>query len=527
MIGVLLKKQIKESLVGLIRGRGGKRRSAGEALGFSALLLLGLASVYFLFGTMGHTLCGPLAAQGLSWVYFAMMGTMATVLGLIGSVFTTKTKLYEAKDNDLLLSMPIPAWKILFSRMAGLYLFTLLFESLVFVPATVCYFIAVEFSVPVLLYSLLSLLILSLGALALCCILGWVLALIAAKLPGKNVMTVLLTVAFVAVYYIGYSKINTFLIYAITNGGKIAATMQTVLYPFWKLGLACTGSFPALLIFGGIFVGAFALVYLLLSVSYVRLATANRGSRRAVYKSKEGRQSKIFFALVRKELRRFTKNPMVAMNCVLGSIFLVILPFVLLFLSDFRTAMAFSGQDGWVALLTAAVLCVASSMNVLSASSVSLEGDSLWIARSLPVSTERILLSKVATHWLVAAIPATFSLLFLSILLRLNALYALLVLAVCYVFILCAALFGLMMNLKMPNLHWTNEVATVKQSMAAGVSMFAEWGVLGLLIGGYVLFGEYLRSAGYLFFGLALLAGLSALVWLWIKKRGKTIFEEL
>ena len=50
----------------------------------------------------------PLVGLGMSWMYFLIMAAAAIALGLFGSVFNTYSSLYQAKDNDLLLSLPIP-----------------------------------------------------------------------------------------------------------------------------------------------------------------------------------------------------------------------------------------------------------------------------------------------------------------------------------------------------------------------------------------------------------------------------------
>ena len=60
---------------------------------------------------------------------------IAILLGIFGSVFSTYTGLYLAKDNDLLLSMPIPVQTIMFARLMGVYLMGLMYLAVVIVPA--------------------------------------------------------------------------------------------------------------------------------------------------------------------------------------------------------------------------------------------------------------------------------------------------------------------------------------------------------------------------------------------------------
>ncbi len=526
MLKPLLKKQFLESVAFLFYGKDGKRRPMANMLGFAALLLIGLASFCFLFYETFAMLCAPLVAQGLGWAYFALAGTMATALGVVGGIFSAKTKLYEAKDNDLLFSMPIPSWLVLCSRAVGLYSFTLAFEALAFIPALTAYFVGVGFSTTVLIYGVLTLLIMPLGALGICMILGWVLAVLAAKFPAKNLMTVLATIAFLTVYFIGYYKMNDLLGYVLQNGGEVANTMQAWLFPFWKMGLACTGDIVAFSLYLLVFVGLFAIVYFIISKTYLRLATANRGGKKTAYKSKDRKNSSWFFALVKKECMRFLKNPMVALNCCLGTIFCVALPFIVLFSADFKLILSMlQGEE--VALVLGATFCVTCSMNTIAVSSVSLEGENLWIARSLPVSTEKIFLAKGAFHFIAIGLPMLLASVFLSIVLKIQVGLALLLSVFTIVFAAFSAVFGLVINLKMPNLHWTNEVVAVKQSFAVIVSMFADWAVLGLLVGGYFLFGKSLFVGGYFLVCILLVAVVSALLIVWLSGRGKKIFEEL
>ncbi len=527
MLKTLLKKQFLESVAFLFYNKEGKRRSMGSMLGFAALLVVGLASFCFLFYEMAVTLCTPLVSQGLGWVYFALVGTMATAFGVIGGIFSAKTKLYEAKDNDLLFSMPIPSWLVLCSRTVGLYLFTLAFETLLFAPALVAYLVEIGFSANILIFGVLSTLIMPFGALGICMILGWLLALLAAKFPAKNLMTVLATVAFLAVYFVLYYKMNDLLTYVLMNGGEVAGAMKGWLFPFWKMGLACQGDILAFVLYTLIFIGLFAIVYFVVSKTYLHLATANRGGKKTEYRSKERKQGSWFGALLKKECMRFMKNPMVALNCCLGTLFFLILPFVALFSTEFREMIAIVQEDETFALILAALLSAVCSMNTMAVSSVSLEGENLWLVRSLPITTEKVLFVKGAFHFLMTGLPIVFAAVFLSILFEISVGFVILLTVFSVIFAAFSAVFGLVINLKMPNLHWTNEVVAVKQSFAVIVSMFADWAVLGLLVGGYFLFGKYLFAGGYFLVCSLLVILVSALLIVWLSTRGKKIFEEL
>ena len=110
MLRVLLKKQLAEIFRGYFYdAKKNKARPKAAVIGYIVLfaaVMLGLLGGIFTF--LSASICGAMSAVGMDWLYFALMGLLAVLLGAFGSVFNTYSGLYLAKDNDLLLSMPIP-----------------------------------------------------------------------------------------------------------------------------------------------------------------------------------------------------------------------------------------------------------------------------------------------------------------------------------------------------------------------------------------------------------------------------------
>lgn len=525
----LMKKQFAAMLAALsLDKKKGEKRKKGLIVLFAVLMVYALFAGFAMMWLMAGLLCEPFVLSGLSWVYFAFMGTIATGLGCIGSVFATKSQLFEAKDNDFLLSLPIPAWLILLTRIFSLYLITLFFEGIVFLPALVKYFTVAGVAFLPLVFSLLILFILPLGTLALCALLGWAIAWITARIRAKNLLTVLFFLGFMVAYYWLIGDMNEALIYVVQNGEAVGETMKTALYPFWKMGLGATGDPLAMLIFTGIFVGAFALVYLLLSKTYLSVVAVKRGARKKVYREKEVKTTSVTWAIFKKEAFRIFKNPMIFLNTSMGTIFAVLLGVLAIFNGELFGVLTVLGVgENAVAAVLAGMLCLLAASTTVSASTVSLEGDSLWVLRSSPVPTEKIFLAKLGFHLLLAAVPAVIVGIVYCVLLKISFFTSVLVIALILAIAVLSALVGLALNLKYPNLHWTNEIAAVKQGASVVISMFGGWGISLLIVGGYFLFGKYLPTAAYLGIFLAVYLGGAFLLWRWIKTKGKTIFENL
>lgn len=122
MTKALFKKQMMEVFSWVYQNkRSGKNRSAKGIVGYVLLYMLIFGFIGAVFYFVAGMLCEPLVSVGLGWFYFAIMGLIALFFGVFGSVFNTYASLYNAKDNDLLLSMPILSGKILLVRLSGVY----------------------------------------------------------------------------------------------------------------------------------------------------------------------------------------------------------------------------------------------------------------------------------------------------------------------------------------------------------------------------------------------------------------------
>ena len=94
-------------------------------------------------------------------------------------------------------------------------------------------------------------------------------------------------------------------------------------------------------------------------------------------------------------------------------------------------------------------------------------------------------------------------------------------------FALFFAMLGLTLNLKRPNLRWTNELAPIKQSLPVTIVLFGSWALVVALAGIYFLLTPPFGAVVYLWIFTALMALASLGLYLWLRRRGGKIFMEL
>lgn len=532
MLKTLLKKHMFELNSSFFYdSKKGKLRSKASSIIFiAAYVLLMVGVLGGLFAYLSFSICAPLSSAGLGWLYFCIMALLAVALGVFGSVFNTFSSLYKAKDNDLLLSLPIPVRSILVVRLAGVYLMGLMFSAVIMLPAVIVYWIVVRPGFGGIVGGLVLTLVISVFVLVLSCLLGWVVAKVSTKLKNKSLVTVILSLAFFAGYYYFYFNASQLLQTLLLNAGVFGDSIMHSAYPLYLLGSCGVGDALSMLIVTAAVAAMFALVWVVLSRSFLKLATASDASAKVKYREKASKVRSPRSALLSKEFSRFLNSPSYMLNCALGSLFLVITAALIVIKGDWLMNML-TNEFGLGADMACVVLvlgvCVVAAMNDITAPSISLEGKSLWLVQSLPVQPRQVLLAKLRLHMLLTAVPALICSICICIVLRPGFAPLVLTLLLPLLFALFVALLGLVINVENPNLGWTNETAAVKQSMGVLIVLLSGWVLAAALALGCYFTYAILTSAEFLACCAALLLIICALLYRLLMTRGVRLLQHM
>ena len=476
MLKVLLKKQLLEINRSIFfNQKTGDRRSKGAIAAFIGLFAVLLLFLMAMFGFAAYALATIFIPQRLSWFYFSAVGGLSILFGVFGSVFNTYATLFLAKDNDLLLSMPIPVKYILISRLLGVYLMGLIYSALVSLPGAIIYIIIAKTGVKGVIGSLSLIVLISVFVFILSCGLGYIVAKVATKLKNRGIVTAIISLVFIGLYYFCYSQATEILRQLRENGEAIAGIVRNFAYPLYAFGKAGEGEPIFLFCVSAVFLLLLYIVYLLLSKSFLKIATSTAKSPKSVYNGKPIKQKTVFGALLKKEFKRFTSSANYMLNCAIGSVFMIAAGIAALVkLSEvFNYEELAAIMSGFAPTIAIAGVMLISSMNTITAPSISLEGKNLWIVKTLPLDARLMLKAKVFLHVIVTLVPAAFLSVCLSVSLKLTPVVAIISFAITVVFVFLSAEFGLLLNLSHPNLKWSNETAVIKQSLPVFIAMFA------------------------------------------------------
>ena len=505
LIGIRLR-----SMLGAIsrgkKDKAGRPKKTGAGAILLSVFLLGFLFVFFSFvaGMMLLMVAtGVLFTEGADPGFFYAISAAATMLlCLFGSVAITKNELYGAKDNDLLLSMPIPPSTVLISRMVYLLLCNLYFGGIVALPALLIHLAFFGANVMGGVLFLLALLLQPLVSLALASILGWLLSLILPRLRFKKLLALIGMVLGILLYMWFCFGLGDVLTYIEENIFTIVTAVTPYLGPYNWLGSAAFGHeiLPTVLFFGAN-LAVLALAYLFLSRTYIATLTAKRGEAKRAYREKRVRGASAMGALVRREFLQFFSYPMYIFNEALGLFFTPVVGLLALLKGGelIREIISDPELAGFGDMLLpllpaemAAALCMLGAMCIISAPSLSVEGKHLWNLKILPVRAGDILCAKAYMH-IIATLPffvptSLMLVIALAGVMPLGFFDVLAIFLLPFAFNCFVAFLGITLNFAFPRFDYPTVAAAVKSGVSVLITMFAAM-ILALVIGGIAFLG--------------------------------------
>ena len=504
----------------------GKPQGAGKMVSFIALGVFLAACFMFAMGSMFLLVAYGLVKNNMSWMYFSLTAIAAVAFSLFGSVFAAQSYVFDAKDNELLLSMPIKPGAILLSRILMLLALSYIYGLIVMIPAGAVYALFAPFTPLMLVYFILGTLLLPLLSVALTCVLGWLIALISSKMRRKNILTTIFMFVFIFAYIFFFSNLMGYLNLLITNKDAVAHAIQSYMAPFYNFGMSVgSGSIVDFLLLALWCLVPVTVVYLILSRSFIRIITTKKGHAKVRYKEKSVNRKSPRHALLRKELGYFLSFPSYIFNCgaIMGVALAFIAPNMIAALDQ-----ELPGFSSLAPLAVTAAICLLSSFNDVSAPSISLEGKTLWIMKSMPLKASDVFFAKSMSN-LAVSLPGILIAAVISwFVLPVGIVDCVLMLVLPVLVCTFTGMLGLGVNLLCPRFDWVNETSVIKQSMAVFITVMVSMVLTALPFGIAVPLAGFSPIPGWalmllcvLYFGI-----LNALCFAFLRTKGKRIYEE-
>ncbi len=536
MLSLLIKLRLKSIMATLFQTTKGKKK---VNVGGNIVSIIAFAGIFvylmYLMSTMFEPMAIVFSITSYDWLYFALAGLMAGLFILVGTVFLVQQEIYKPKDNDLLLSMPIKVRDIILSRVSSILILSYFYEAIIFLPAVYAYFTHVPIQALQVVNLVLVFVLLPLIILVLTSIVSYLLTLVINKSKMKNIMTLLFFMVGFGVYMFVVYNLNDLAQSFIENGASISQAIQQYMYPFYLIGTSIIdANMIDIMIFIAISVIPFALVMKLLSMNFVKMATTKEKTTKVKYEEKEMRVRSTLLSLLRRELKHFTSNASIMLNGAVG-VFLSILAIVaVIFFKDtivFTVEQIVQIEPDFADILLP-LACIAvlyfTSTSVISAYSISIEGDRMYILKTLPVDAKAILWSKVLFHLLMVLPVQILLSLTISWVLSFSILQSVILVLVPAILVVFEGVVGILLNLWKYRFDWKNETVCVKRGFSVIISVLYPIVLLMVLFLLYTTtLDSFLSLETYLYSIFALFAVLDILAIVCLNTWGAKRFENI
>lgn len=472
----------------------------------------------------------------MQYVCLSIFVLFISFMTLIEGIYKSGNLLYNCKDDQLLFSLPIDKKAILFIRMFKFYVFELAFNSLFLIPLIVCYAFYTKVGISFYITSIFMILLLPIIPIVLSCIIGTIISWLSSKFRFKNIAQTIIAVIFIlGVFYLSFN-VDKFLNKLATNAKSINDIITKLYYPAGAYAnLAIDFKIQDLLLF--VFINVIVAIMSIFLLSKVYFKTNSKLQSVKVGKKKKVKNNVIknrgqIRALIRKEFNIFFQTPVFIINSGMG--IFMFLAFIVMIMFKYNSVLGMLASSGVdvayipnnIPLFIVMVIAIGSFTTSITSSMISLEGRRYTILRSLPISSKRILLSKVYTASLLTVPAFLVGDILLFIKFKPSFIIMILLLILTVLMPLVSHFTGLIINLKFPKLEYDSPTEVVKQSVSAFAAVMLDFIILIALVYGLMKLMDH--SVLLILSLLTLLfAIIDIILYIYLAKRGTKIFNEL
>lgn len=287
--------------------------------------------------------------------------------------------LYKAKDNELLLSLPIPTSKIIISRMVILIINCFIVFAIIWLPAVACAAFFSKLSAAGILCCFILFIVLSVFSMVLASIFGWLVALITRNKNTKTILSILFSVILILVVIFSRFVINDAIKNLIDNIDNISAQVAASCLPMYILGQAAMGNILYTLLIAAATLILFMLVCYVISKTFFTIVSSSKGTKKRKAKFKYQKSHGIRFSIFRKDFNLLIKTPTYLVNCGIGAVFIFVIIFLLMTQSKMMSAFMMMNDTipefaNAIPGIIAAIICFTTGFDCITTPSISLEG---------------------------------------------------------------------------------------------------------------------------------------------------------
>ena len=436
-----------------------------------------------------------LTKVNMGFVMLTLFVLITFILTLVEGIYKSSSLLFNCKDDDLLLSLPIKRRTVLFVRIFKFYIFELLYNSIFMLPAIIVYAIYVPVGITYYIVSLVMILFLPVIPVVISCIIGAFISSFSSKFKFKNIAQIIIITIFLIVLMVIASNLESIIKNLAASAKSLNDIITKLYYPAGAYNkLILDFNIIDLIKFILINIAIFIMSIFILGKFYFKINSKSKTVKTSKHTTKyRVRKNKVMISLIKKEFKKFITSPVFVINAGFGLVLFIVATIAICFkfndfikvIMDRKIPLKIDDLKNYIPLILFGLITFATLLSSITSSMISLEGRTLNILRSLPVKSSVIIKSKIYTAFVIIFPFILLGDIILFINFKFSLIQIILLLLLSIVLPLVSAYIGIIVNIKYPKMNAENDTEIVKQSMSSMIAVFAGMGLLGIT--GYTL----------------------------------------
>lgn len=428
------------------------------------LLLMSWSVYYYLETSMEGYM-----QLNIPYILLAQVFAMVSAFTLMTGFYKVNGILFGFKDYNLLLSLPIKKNKIILSKIFMLYMSNIIYTLLFMTPAYILYITNIKVNLEFNILYFITLFIIPILPIVISTIIGSIIVIISNRFKLKKLMNLVLTILFMTIITYGSYKLDNAQAIDLANIGKSMVNIFNKIYPLTGLyiDIIKESNIKSLILFIMIPIIVLYIFIKIIEKYFIKINNAITMERtKSNFKMKQLKTNNTLISLYKKELKKYFSSINYILNTSMGSILLTISMIIFVFfgkdkIDDFLGIEGLSTMFVQYGPIMLASFCL---LNCTTHPSISLEGKSNWIMKSLPINPMMIFISKIMVN-LTILLPTIFiNATILSIYLKVSLGTYLLTLLLPILYSIFISILGIILNCFFINYEFKNETQIIKQS---------------------------------------------------------------
>lgn len=500
---------------------------------FAPLFFLGFGIVLFIaFFQYSLMFANYLKTYDLTMLIFPAFSIMGMIMMLMMSTYKSRGALFDFKDSDLLFSMPIPESSILAQKIINMMMFNYIITFLTLIPTAIVYNMIEKTPNIYWFFVFLIFIFMPFIPTLISAVFGYIIGYISSKAKRKSFVETISSFIILLIFLIISTKLDEVTSYLFNHSDNIDNLIKNTFYPlYWIEDALCNGNWLSMLLLIVVNMVSFSIFLFAFNKLFSKINKqmkekfANKN-----YEMTELKTNNKIKAMFNKEFTLYTQSSVYMLNTCFGAVSMLMFAISSFFYDTSiltNTILKYSGISISNYQLLTIICGVMASLSCTTPASVSMEGKSLWICRSMPISEMKIFFSKMLVD-LTVILPANIlAMILLSITFRLTLSESFILFCLILIVGISMTQFGILLNIKYPKLEFKSETEAVKGSLSASLAVYIPIAIaflLGLL---YMVIASFVKFKTYLFSLVILFVIIAIILFICLKTYGVKKFREL